>query len=380
MTKTLRKRNTKRNIRKNKKSIRRRRANKKIIGGWPKFTFTRTPTSQIETTDQVDPDALTEEEKGIFREREGEIPVRFYEVIGLGCHISLETDSNDKRFCEQERGTDSVECSTQPNIYENSQLKVKKISTAINLDINEENVFILCNTLGSALENIVSLWFKSKIPLFPDYFYTLPVDSNANYVYMKSAVIDDVTKGKRVFIKGHSFGGAIVNRLAIDLQNYAHSNSDSDFTKNINKLFILALGSIYVAPFNLVSKIQIFNAMNTGDVAVKVNGLTIPIDSIRKQPMVNGLNCYQSNLNQTLIWLHDEGRYKYYENSKESNSTPQAALDSLFGSKIEWRTHNDYPISFRYLNEIKRQINGPSDVIDVEALKQKLFPGIIQLS
>ena len=259
-------------------------------------------------------------------------------------------------------------------------MKEKKISTAKNLGIKEENVFILCNTLGSALENIVSLWLKSNIPFFPQYFYGLPVDSNANYVYMKSAVIADITKGKRVFIHGHSFGGAIINRLAIDLQNYAYSNPDSDFTKNINKLFILALASIYVAPFNFVSKIQIFNAMNTGDVAVKVNGLTIPIDSIRREPMKKRLNYFQSNKNPTLIWLHDGVRYTEYEHSTESRSTPQAALDSLFGSKIEWRTHSDYPITFRYLNEIKTQIKSPSDVIDVEALKQKLFPGIIQLS
>jgi hypothetical protein len=367
MAKTLRKRNTKRSSRKNRSSIRRRRVNKKNIGGlnisWP---FKKTISKE-------------ELELG-FRERQGEIPVRYYEVFGMGCSISLETNSKDKRFCEQRNGKNSEKCSDRANIYENSHIKEVKTMYAENLGLMEENIHIVCNGLDSAFSNIAALWIKTRVP-FIQSFYNMPVDSNDSYKDMKLSVIDDITKGKRVFIKGHSFGGAIVNRLAISLQNYAHSNPYSDFTRNLSKLFILAVASIYIAPYHLINEIPIYNAMNTGDVAIKVNGYPIPIRKLNELTTSNGTYYYQSEENPSLIWTHNRVKYENYLSTLDSKLKPPTVFSKLVGSNIEWKTHGDYSsLGDNYLEQIKKQSQVTSDRIDVEALKQVLFPGLRQLA
>jgi hypothetical protein len=270
--------------------------------------------------------------------------------------------------------------------------------------LNEENVQVVCNTLDSALLNAVTLWIKNRIPLI-ERFYNIPVDSNPNYKNMKFSVIDDITKGKCVFIKGHSFGGAIVNRLAISLQNYANSNPNSDFTRNLSKLFILALASIYIAPYHLISKISIYNAINTGDLAFNVNGYSTPIKEIKDLSTQTGTYYYQSKKNPSLIWIHDTKKYEKYEYDLyleriTSHLYAQSLQSMLIGNKIEINNHNDYYVEENYLKQIRKQyqfylhqikkqsqftldsINVESlkpDSINVESLKQALFPGLRQL-
>jgi len=363
MAKTLRKRNTKRNSRKNRKSIRRRRVNKKSYGGLG--IFGQSPSKR------------TLDDKSIgFYEREGEIPVRYYEVIGMGCSLTLETNAEDKRFCTLHYGNEN--CESTASIYDNSRIKKVKNGIANKIGLMEENIQVVCNNLDSAFSNIAALWIKSRVPFIQN-FYNMPVDSNQNYKNMKFSVIDDITKGKRVFIKGHSFGGAIVNRLAISLQNYAHSNPDSDFTRNLSKLFILAVASIYVAPYHLINKIPIYNAMNTGDVAIKVNGYRVPIKKLTELTTSDGTYYYQSEENPSLIWIHNRVKYQDYLNTVESKENPQSALSSLVGSGIEWKTHGDYNVGDIYLGQIKKQSQVTSDSINVDSIKEALFPGLRQL-
>jgi len=396
MAKTLRKKHTKRNIRKNKKSIKRRRINKNIYNGGFKDWFKRLNGQKRTTADPIlttaDP-ILTQEEELMgfklnegenseFIEREGEIPVRYYEVFGMGCSDSLETNSKDKRFCEPGNGKNSEKCSNAASIYENSRIKMVKTDIAEKIGLMEENIQVICNNLDSAFSNIAALWIKSRVP-FIQSFYNMPVDNNASYKNMKFSVISDIEKGKRVFIKGHSFGGAIVNRLAISLQNYARSNPDSDFTRNLSKLFILAVASIYVAPYHLINKIPIYNAMNTGDVAIKVNGYHVPIDKLTKITTSDGTYYgnyyYQSEENHSLIWIHNTAKYQNYLNTVESKLNPPSVLSKLVGSGIEWKTHGDYTVGNTYLEQIKKQSQVTSDSINVDSIKEALFPGLRQL-
>jgi hypothetical protein len=75
------------------------------------------------------------------------------------------------------------------------------------------------------------------------------------------------TAYKNVLVLGHSFGGAIVNRVA-EIFNANYSQTRSVI---YNKLSMVTFGSIYIPDYNNIDKINIINYLSNSDVAIKCN-------------------------------------------------------------------------------------------------------------
>ena len=126
-------------------------------------------------------------------------------------------------------------------------------------NIQEENIKYKCHKTSSALKCIVKTYFNS-MPL-----------KESNFV---NNLVDEITADisntayKNVLVFGHSFGGAIVNRVAeIFNTNYSQTRS----TVNYNKLSMVACGSIYIPDYNNIENINIINYLSNSDVAMKCN-------------------------------------------------------------------------------------------------------------
>jgi len=329
------------------------------------FNFRKTP----EQTPELPPD---------FRDNAGERSISVYYVYGMGCDNNIETNVRDKRFCVKNNGED---CSNMANIYENSNIKKRKSEYSLKLGLPEENIKIVCDTIGKAITNILTLWAKSKTP-FGEYFYNLPLEQSNNYLILLNSVISDINRGKRVFIYGHSFGGAIVNRLATSLQNYALS--DKSFEDKLKtKLLIVAFAGIYVATEYKVDKINIMNIISLGDVAIRLNGLYEPDYSSNFNKVPN-YQFVKSKVNPTVIWMeqpYDSNKGRRHVDSYTNNSS---LMTYILGKESEWAIHNRYYyMRNKYDSEIKRQTgytkNNEGDIIEslndinIDSFKQALF-------
>jgi hypothetical protein len=129
---------------------------------------------------------------------------------------------------------------------------------------------------------------------------------------------------KRVILVGHSYGGSVVSRVA----EIVNSEKDMSLYK---KLFCMTLGSIYIPKKEKLDKIHknVFHVMFYGDVAVKCNKLNTP--SIDDEEEI------------------DAPYIRWYIGSMGETAVKQR---SIFGTRLQWITHNQYNLSF--LDELLR--------------------------
>jgi hypothetical protein len=131
-------------------------------------------------------------------------------------------------------------------------------------NVPQENIKYKCHKTSSALKCIVKTYFSS-MPLQESNF----VNNLADEI---TADISN-TAYKNVLVLGHSFGGAIVNRIAeIFNTNYTQARSTI-----YNKLSMAAFGSIYIPAYNNIENINIINYLSNSDVAMKCNKMA-PIE------------------------------------------------------------------------------------------------------
>jgi hypothetical protein len=102
---------------------------------------------------------------------------------------------------------------------------------------------------------------KSVTGLFNE---ILQITTESNSTSSTSESSEDSGSKDEVIVFGYSWGGAIVNRLAIIMQKYNY-----DFSN----VHLACFGSTYVAPTHKISRINLINYMSTSDLAIKANWL-----------------------------------------------------------------------------------------------------------
>jgi hypothetical protein len=154
-----------------------------------------------------------------------------------------------------------------------------------NYFIEHKEIHYRCYPMKAALLTILTTYFR------------LPPLKNNKYVkQLTEEILRDLRNKKRVFLMGHSFGGAICNTVAESIQ--LEWNEKNDF--EINNLKIVTTGTIYIAKKKNVKNIDISNYISTSDYAILCSGLKKRI----------------SQENMTKVIEYDEswdgGKYKIY--------------------------------------------------------------------
>lgn len=139
------------------------------------------------------------------------------------------------------------------------------LSSSLNVPV--ENVKYKCDKLNAALKCIKDTYYQSY-----------PFKEESVFINtLTDEIISDLTlkKNKFVFIIGHSYGGAIVNRIAQIL------NLSNIEKKYLSKLNMFTRGSIFMAPKDTVNKINILNYISISDIAIKCNKIQpIPFENL----------------------------------------------------------------------------------------------------
>jgi Fe-S cluster biosynthesis and repair protein YggX len=182
-------------------------------------------------------------------------------------------------------------------------------------NIPEEKVKFRCHKSSSALKCIAKTYLN-MMPLKDSKFVNNLVDE----------ITEDINNPdiKSVVIFSHSFGGAMVNKAAEILND----------SENINKLNIATFGSIYLAPEENISNLNMFNYLSISDVAIKCNQV-VParLDRMNIYLMLNRMVVCQllkentSKLIQLCLYDVESGK--------------QICLPN-FVSILRWNEHNYY--------------------------------------
>lgn len=122
-----------------------------------------------------------------------------------------------------------------------------------------------------------------------------------------------------VFIVGHSYGGAVANRICEYFTKYPHPRN--------RNLHVATFGSIYIPRKRVL--VESYNYMLTKDVALRCNGCT---------PQ----NC------PNLLWLKSQESWSSFDEVERPNILTNVS-DTLFGSSAQWSQHNSYDFLMRYL-------------------------------
>jgi hypothetical protein len=185
---------------------------------------------------------------------------KFYQIYGMSCDNNIE------------RNIENV------NVYKESKLKEIKLKFVNELKLNEEDVHLVCDKRTRAIHNIIALWLNKQNTFGELFHQSLPLNHSRVFTNIVDNIIEDLKQGNQVYVNGNSFGGAIANHLAIQMQEMLNAISTDDSLKtNISKNFkISAFGSIFVAPFEKIKDINITNYLALGDVAQKLNNIPEP--------------------------------------------------------------------------------------------------------
>lgn len=241
---------------------------RKIKAGGPTFNFLKVQCKhygyEIHTNAHTDTDTNThahakeEKEKEMHKDNY----CAFY-IVGLGCS-TIDPDEFVK------------ESASQTELYKMQFQYMCNIS--------------LAKTLYHIAKSVCSLPPSSK---------------NAFVVECINNVKQKLDMGIDVLIVGHSYGGAVANRIFEHFTKYPHVMNA--------KLHIATFGSIYISRTR-ESQIDIRNYMHIHDVALKCNGCKINENACK------------------ITWL----------TSKDKSKVEKKLKRSIFGTLIEWEHHNNY--------------------------------------
>ncbi len=163
------------------------------------------------------------------------------------------------------------------------------------------------------------------------------LDKSEKYNELVMKIKKDISYGINVVAMGHSYGGFILNRLAMDLNSIAAKD------KSYSKLEIYTTGSIYIAPKNKINNINLTNYMIIGDIAQRTNGWK------DKEPMSaeftkyiynkDGDIEYKYHIADDMIWLIYYTKKKTYYTRKRNK----------YNILKELKLHNQYNYIYNYL-------------------------------
>jgi hypothetical protein len=213
----------------------------------------------------------------------------------------------------------------------NQQLKPEDIKNIRNnfsknwLKIRPNQLKIKCHKTTSALRAIMHTLTGTK-----------PISETSQFLQdLKAEMKADLAAGKQILAVGHSFGGAIIGRTAMELHN------DPD-VKNIKALKMMTFGSIFIPEPESVSKINITHYLAIGDVAMRCNGKRHPEDfHTTDQHYEIAFNSPNNEIEY--IKIKDDANDKnikwidFYNNDSHEPIYEKGIL-------TEWQIHNSYMI------------------------------------
>ena len=183
------------------------------------------------------------------------------------------------------------------NNEQNGNFIQKNLSQFLNIKI--ERVKFRFHTIRSGLRTIAKTYFKCQ-----------PLENSPFLNFLFEEIKNDIKNNFFVYVLGHSFGGAIVNRIAqmfsnedIEYQNilsklseeyrkklensnkinieFLHSATElyenekkklnEKYIINLNNLKMATFGSIFMAPKVSIGRVNLINYLSIGDVAIKCN-------------------------------------------------------------------------------------------------------------
>lgn len=303
---------------------------------------------------------------GSFPESLGNDPIKgktlVYFVFGLGCD-QLDLDKEKKIFSR-------------------------------NTGIDESNMILLCHKNSSAIKSIGKTYFN-LCPLYDSDFIKK----------FTASIIANVKDYDKILIYGHSFGGAIVNRVAEEL----NKQEDKSF---YNKIYMAAFGSIYIPEkMSKQEGINIINYLARGDVVRKcgnnyakeidnweidkfknkkivkiveiveidkairnkVSYVTLIYDKIENSN-IYGINFCETHLCDKLTDIKElnmqTGLQKYIQTGKKKHILSGIGA-SIFGSKTQWFNHTRY---FDLIFEFIKQKTNDIEYVNKKIDKDKIIP------
>jgi hypothetical protein len=261
----------------------------------------------------------------------------FYDVYGLGC---------DSEFAQQ------MESSVRGIDSQKYKLPM-------------QNINVRCSSNKSAVQAIAKTWINATTKT-----NALTPLNNSNFVVnLFAEVLGHLKVGKKVFLFGHSYGGAILNKLALKISQEITTPTTLALIKE--KVFIYTFGSIYIPPQIDITKVNIENYLGIGDVAQRVNQQIEPLlneqdfETISQQQTDDRINTLTQKLSSlyttgsniqadiikregSVIWIaflnNDTGAF-ISRNTKGIFSKIIRSLNP-FGNAKEWMIHNYYTLSY----------------------------------
>jgi hypothetical protein len=186
------------------------------------------------------------------------------------------------------------------------------------------NVNIICRPWHDAILSIGSTFIHRQPMHHKNFLRTLAMH-----------ILTHAIEYDKVIVYGHSYGGAIVNRIAEEL-----NDKDTNGTY-LSKIFMSAFGSIYITQ---PSRVNLLNYVFIGDVALKLNHLAdITLDILDKdlKDKDGKILLKYKKSNENIIRLCD---YDHYRNLCTIHKK-----GILFGNREEWAIHNRYNYLMFYL-------------------------------
>ena len=207
-----------------------------------------------------------------------------------------------------------------------NEIKIKEIqqnfSASTNIPVS--NVNIICRPWYDAIRGIGSSFIHQQPIHHRHFLRTLAIH-----------ILSHAIQYDKVIVYGHSYGGAIVNRVAEEL-----NEKDTNGT-HLSKIFMAAFGSIYITK---LSRVNLLNYVFIGDVSLKLNHLADTTLNILDKDLKdeNGkiLLKYKKS-NENIIRLCE------YDHYRDLCTIYKKGI--LFGNAQEWTIHNNYNYLMVYL-------------------------------
>ena len=217
---------------------------------------------------------------------------------------------------------------------QNNYIYVKKFARQIS-DMSENNVIILCPKTRTALSTIELIYTRGckirnrNLIKNSDNFNILNTTIGNLSPFMKTLKenITDILKKqephkKKVLIYGHSFGGAVANKISEIISN--------------KRLHIFAAGPIYITTTEKLQK------------ETKLINLFIRHKENKDRRDVAWTKLASSCLNDknkippNFVYFYNNTDFTYGEN--QSNPFVDKTFGYIFGTKLEWEIHNSYSL------------------------------------
>jgi len=220
-----------------------------------------------------------------------------------------------------------------------NEIKIKELqqdySNTTSLPLS--NVNIICRPWHDAIRGIGSSFIHQQ-----------PIHHRSFLRKLAMHILTNAIQYDKVIVYGHSYGGAIVNRIAEEL------NEKDTNGIHLSKIFMAAFGSIYITT---PSRVNLLNYVFIGDVALKLNHLADTtldlLDKDLKDENGKILLKYKKS-NQNIIRLCE------YDHYRDLCTIHKKGI--LFGNTQEWTIHNNYHYLMIYLMRIYS--NNIEDSID----------------